>query len=875
MTATLTGQGMEASVPEAPQGVFRTGMALGRLVLGEPLGQGGSATVYAARDPALGREVAVKVMAAGSVSTAAALHEARMLARVKHPNVLTVHDVGEHQGQLFVVMERVDGGTLLARLQGGPLAWGEAQAWLRDVARGVAALHAHGLLHRDIKPANVLLHADGRASLGDLGLAAVPREDAPTALAGTPGFMAPELLAGAPATVASDVFALGVTLLRTLALGAHGTLPVWTPRPPAAPAGCPRAAWEIAWRCVAPAPEARPTSADRVLEQLDRAAMGPPRWLLGAAAVLAAGVLMWAAGTEWQRRTACDAVGAPWGAVFTAGRRAALRSAAGPDGERAVARAVEWGAAWEAVRKEACVDAVVARTHSRRRWEQQDQCLTGRLMDAEALLNLVAEPGGAREVMTALDRLDPPRTCAVVPAGTAAGQPPLAPAQQEAVARLHALHAAGRMEDVAERAAPLVEALEAKGAHAHLWDVHLRAGDALTDLGRFAEAQRHLRRALVHAAHAADALALGRAHLFQAALGVHQGAPETPELLAVADGHFSHAEVPVAARLERAFIGAEWWSQHGDQQKAVEALEGVRPLLGLPDARALRPLVLSSLAAALILQRRAVEAQDVAAEAVEAAEDTHGPTHPAVAAAIDALLAARLSTSSLADIEPMLERLKAVAAVHPGKRAGAARSEARVRVAQLDGTRARAALDQLAELEPTPTDAGRCTAETTRIMLAAWSTASCPRATALAGDAVSACRRAHGSSPTSLRAQVLAADLLLACGQVAPAAALLKPEQPSRAEWWSAHGAVVLEQGEATAASVALGKALEQPDAARRYPFWHCEHQVRLARAHHRLGQTAPRDAALRAAERLAAQSPGTEAMQGCLARAHAVVSQR
>ena len=178
--------------------------------------------VYAAHDDALQREVAIKLLrpeVAGR-SAAALLREARAAARVTHPNVCTIYEVGEHEGTPFLVMELLDGETVAARLARGPLGPFEACAILIPTLEALDALHKEGLVHLDIKPANVFVTSRG-VKLVDFGLArgAAPHDQGVTItnssaglLAGTPSYMAPEQVRGGAVDPRTDIFAAGVLL---------------------------------------------------------------------------------------------------------------------------------------------------------------------------------------------------------------------------------------------------------------------------------------------------------------------------------------------------------------------------------------------------------------------------------------------------------------------------------------------------------------------------------------------------------------------------------------------------------------------------------------------------------------------------------------
>ncbi|MGI5326667.1 serine/threonine-protein kinase [Actinomadura nitritigenes] len=190
----------------------------------ERLGRGGMGTVWRARDDLLGRDVAVKEIllphgldeAELAAARGRSLREARAAAQVRHPAVVTIHDVVIQDGHPWIVMELVHAPSLDARLrESGPLAVPEAARVGAALAGALAAVHAHGIVHRDLKPANVLLADDGEVVLTDFGIAVIEGDARYTRsglLIGTPGFMAPERLAGEPAGPASDLWSLGAVL---------------------------------------------------------------------------------------------------------------------------------------------------------------------------------------------------------------------------------------------------------------------------------------------------------------------------------------------------------------------------------------------------------------------------------------------------------------------------------------------------------------------------------------------------------------------------------------------------------------------------------------------------------------------------------------
>ncbi len=186
-----------------------------------PLGRGGMGAVYLGRQLSLDREVAVKVLASELADDPQFLErlerEARVMARLRHPNIVAVHDFQRTEDGAAIVMEFVEGGSLREKLQQHPngLPVAEALRILRQIAAGLEAAHASGVIHRDMKPENVLMDADGTARVTDFGLA-LPLHEASTRLTlagtvmGTVDYMAPEQFRGVEADARLDVFALGV-----------------------------------------------------------------------------------------------------------------------------------------------------------------------------------------------------------------------------------------------------------------------------------------------------------------------------------------------------------------------------------------------------------------------------------------------------------------------------------------------------------------------------------------------------------------------------------------------------------------------------------------------------------------------------------------
>ena len=240
-----TGADEEAApVDESGPAPLEAGTAVGRYRIEACLGAGAMGIVYAAEDTVLGRRVALKFLRAvdrgadGEGRRARLAREARVMARLSHPNVVGIYDLGQHEGRLFVAMELVEGSTLEAWRAASPRKSRAILEAFIAAGRGLAAAHAAGVVHRDFKPANVLVADDGRVRVTDFGLArsheegpSLPRsgpDGAETltvtradAILGTPAYMSPEQLRGGRATERSDQFSFAVSLYEAL----HGRRP--------------------------------------------------------------------------------------------------------------------------------------------------------------------------------------------------------------------------------------------------------------------------------------------------------------------------------------------------------------------------------------------------------------------------------------------------------------------------------------------------------------------------------------------------------------------------------------------------------------------------------------------------------------------------
>ncbi|NTX03804.1 tetratricopeptide repeat protein [Myxococcus sp. CA040A] len=427
-----------SSVP--PLSWLERGALLGRYVVLERIGAGGMGVVHAAYDPELDRRVALKLIRIDSTTPAhleraqaRLLREAQATARVIHPNVITIHDVGRFGEHVFLAMELVDGTTLRSHIRAhkGRNDWRETLSLFIQAGRGLAAAHAQGLVHRDFKPDNVLVGKDGRVRITDFGLARIVEgiDDTPTPpgssspvplrsewhtrsdmVLGTPAYMAPEQKRGEPSDARSDQYSFCVALHEAL----YGKRPFATPAAvvnatpeaplpepvPRPPQGSDVPAWvhQVILQGLSASPDARHDSMEALLRRLGHA---PGEKWRRAVLAASAGLLLLAGGAALHRSTSGDPCAGSeqsligiWDAsrkatVQTVFKSSPLPYAAGAWTE--VERTLDGFARnWVAASHEACVATRVKGQQTERLLERRVICLDQRLKDLGAVVDTLA-----------------------------------------------------------------------------------------------------------------------------------------------------------------------------------------------------------------------------------------------------------------------------------------------------------------------------------------------------------------------------------------------------------------------------------------------------------------------------------------------------
>jgi len=549
----LEARRVQAQLAERMFGHSPDPVQLGRFRVIDRVGAGGMGVVYRAHDPTLERTIALKVLRgdlAAPEGRARLLREAKTMARVRHPNLVTVHEVGEEGADVFIAMEFVAGGTLGDWLAEHRPSWAEVCDRLVAAGQGLAALHAKQLVHRDIKPDNVLVDADGQVMLADFGLARpLPRRQSDTqsssdgaahraaagtgvgslthtgTLVGTPAYMAPEQWDGAPADARADQYSFCALFFEALfgvrpfagdtAAQLYANLEADAPTiPEVARVGrVPRWLTAVVLRGLRFDPSLRYPSMDALLTDLQRRRRRPRRLGTVALAVVAAGGAVGIGRlAPTPQADPCESVSEAVDAVYGDERRAALQQAfAAADAAFAEAsweatdlRLSEYADALRRQRRQACVATRIRGERSAESFDVQMRCLDDRLDDLDALVELMAEADAkvVAHAVQATGELVPPTGCSDTQALTDIYPAPEDIRAHEAwrearhkVARVKALSSAGMVQRAAVTAREASELAESIGHVPLQAETAYFEGTSAAGLGQFDTAVAQFERA--------------------------------------------------------------------------------------------------------------------------------------------------------------------------------------------------------------------------------------------------------------------------------------------------------------------------------------------------------------------------------------------
>lgn len=679
-------------VETLPEQRLGPGQLFGRYLIVQPVGAGGVGEVYSAYDPALDRRVALKVLRKGphedaataSERQASLVREAKALASLSHPNVVTVHDVGRELDRTYIAMELVEGRDLKEWIhESAKRPWKDTLGMFIDAGKGLHAAHIKGILHRDFKPANVLVGHDEWVRVSDFGLARLvsPADTSASSshtlehsldtsvsiegrMVGTPYYMAPEQIDG-ETTVCSDVYAFclalhdalygvrgfeGATLMELAVRKAQGPPPT-----PSDTRGVPSAVRSALERGLQPDVQARWPSMAPLLSVLERARRPRSRttlpWLLGIG-----GIALTAAAMAPRDTDACSGASAAmdpvWNGTEAKSVTAGIEATRSPLAARASGLATgeldRYAGAWEAAHKHVC-EATHRGEQSSNLLDQRMTCLQRQLLDVRAATEVLsaADTTVVERTSQILDTLPEPARCETLSSNPEAREASAdADAAREELAQINARLAGGLYPVADERSAKLLDATAQLDAPRLRSDILYTRGEVILKMGRIEDSVEMLERAAFLAVESDYALGQMRAStLLVTVEGRRAARPEQglrwarfaeAALLAAGEGPLARSNI--ASNLSSVY------SEKGDHpaaeaqlRRALELLEGTN---ASPQRRA---GLLDNLGITARILGRFEEAAQLHEEALALREAVLGPTHP--------LLARSLTNTAAAYIE--------------------------------------------------------------------------------------------------------------------------------------------------------------------------------------------------------------------------------
>ncbi len=662
------------------------GSSIGRYRVLDVLGRGGMGVVYRARDPDLDRELALKVVLPGSAAPRAQkrlLEEARAMAKLRHPSVVPVFDVGSTERGVYIVMPLVSGGTVYDWLRAAKRSWPEVLDCFLAAGRGLVAAHDAGLIHRDLKPRNILVSDAGEVLVADFGIAAradesndpmsgTPGSAQVSSIAGTPAYMAPEQAASSTIDARADQYSFCISLWEGLcgerptdaetrtAGGAGRLLDSGERKRGDAPAWLLRA---VA-RGFSAAPERRWPSMAALIAHIEARRARPKKLaFLTLGAVIAAGsaglVLIAPGSNADPCRDATGRLAGVWSPSVRARVEAAFSATGVSYASESLSRVIpaveRYAKEWRTARIETCRAGLVTRSQSAELHDRRVMCLERHLdvLRARAELFRDVDVETLPRAIELVESLPPLSDCSDITtllAGVPTPSEPKARARivdiERRIRDLDTFALRGAPKEVLERATALAD--EARGiGHPPTLVMALRTlSEAQRSSGMSAETA--LRELAEAAAHARDdgALATAWSSLVHD-LALARQLKEARALEPVAEAALTRAGAaqPLVFRVN-SDLGARAYAED-DHDLAIARYETALAAASTPSERR---SALTSLASALRASMKIDRALPLIEEAVEVAEDAHGMNHPAVADALEMLAVTLQATGRAEDL---------------------------------------------------------------------------------------------------------------------------------------------------------------------------------------------------------------------------------
>ncbi len=607
---TVVGAVIETLTPNVRAAGPSAAPARWRYAIHDELGAGGMGVVYAAYDVQLDRRVALKVLRARADAEPRAaerlLREARALAKLTHPNVVTLFDAGTLDGEMFIAMELVEGGTLRKWLASAPRTPDEILDVFAQAGEGLAAAHAAGIVHCDFKPDNVLLGKDGRPRVTDFGLARVREETAERehlaragGVVGTPAYISPEQVRGVPADARSDQFTFCVALFEALVDARPFAGATLEDRAQAAVANALR--WPATARAALVTSRVRAVlerglrgaSQERfptmraLLDALARARRRrSARRLWVAAAVLLGVVAASIAGGFRVRRalarahcaSTAEQVSDVWNDAARGRLSAAFAGSSRPfsqESAQAVARKIDrYAREWREAYQETCEAGEALHTSTPQTWRAQRECLDGRLVQLRKFLEILTavDADKMRHSAQGVDTLGLPKGCATATLQATAIAGPDAVRFAELISTGRALNAAGKYADALRSASEALALVEGKGHADAEAKARLLVAEMHANLGQLDQAEKALYVAVAQASRVGDELlaAGGWVSLSVLTANHRDRAAEAIRQAEIARGLFVHAKGDAQLELRIVDAHANALRAAGKQEQALE-----------------------------------------------------------------------------------------------------------------------------------------------------------------------------------------------------------------------------------------------------------------------------------------------------------------